>query len=131
MLTKEMVWLGRGGSRLRGARIGGGPAGDSTRGLSAERTQVEYFCARGHRYAPSFAIQAVIPDLWVCPHCGLLAGHDQDRPPIEEIVAPYKTHLDYVRERRSDTEAEILLSEALARLRASYSQDLTTGARPA
>lgn len=119
MPIKEMVGLGRSGSRLRGVRIGGGPVGDSTRGLSAERTQVEYFCARGHRYTPSFAIQAAIPELWVCPHCGLLAGRDQDSPPVAETVAPYKTHLAYVRERRSDTEAEILLSEALARLRGS------------
>ena len=34
-------------------------------------------------------------------------------------AAPYKTHLEYVRERRSEAEAEILLAEALARLRAT------------
>lgn len=112
-----MVGLGRSSGRIRGARIGGGPAGDSARGLSAERTEVEYYCARGHRQKPSFAIEAAIPDLWDCPRCGLPAGRDQDNPPAEEIVAPYKTHLDYLRERRSDADAEILLNEALARLR--------------
>ncbi|WP_246508010.1 RNA polymerase-binding protein RbpA [Actinocrinis puniceicyclus] len=110
--------MNRRGGRIRGQRIGGGPSGDSTRGLSAERTQVEYFCSRGHRCGPSFAVQAPIPELWVCPHCGLPAGRDQDNPPTEEAVAPYKTHLAYVRERRSDSDAEILLNEALARLRA-------------
>lgn len=114
-----MVGLGRGGGRIRGGRVGGGPAGDSTRGLSAERIEVEYYCARGHRYKPSFAVQAAIPELWDCPHCGLPAGRDQDNPPSEEVVAPYKTHLAYVRERRSDSDAEILLNEALAKLRGS------------
>ena len=32
-------------------------------------------------------------------------------------MAPYKTHLAYVRERRSDADAERLLNEALAKLR--------------
>jgi hypothetical protein len=33
-------------------------------------------------------------------------------------MEPYKTHLAYVKERRSDTEAEQLLEEALDQLRA-------------
>ncbi len=111
--------MGRNSGRLRRAWTGGGPVGDTTRGLSAERVQVDYYCARGHRYKPSFAVQAAIPEVWACPHCGLLAGRDRDNPPVEETVAPYKTHLACVRERRSDTEAETLLNEALARLRGS------------
>lgn len=117
MLTKEIERLTRKENRLRGVRIGGGPVGDSTRGLSAERTEVEYFCTRGHQCSRSFAVQAAIPETWECPHCGLPAGRDQDNPPARARVAPYKTHLAYVRERRSDAEAEILLNEALARLR--------------
>lgn len=111
--------MSRNDNRLRGVRVGGGPAGDTARGLSAERTQVEYFCTRGHQCTPSFAIQAAIPEVWDCPHCGLPAGRDQDNPPTRAVVAPYKTHLAYARERRSDTEADVLLSEALARLRDS------------
>ena len=112
-----MVELGRNGGRLRGARIGGGPAGDSARGLSAERIAIEYYCSHGHLYRPTFAAEAAIPELWDCPHCGLPAGRDQDNPPTDVAVAPYKTHLDYLRERRTDADAEILLNEALARLR--------------
>jgi hypothetical protein len=114
-----MVKLARNGSRLRGTRIGAGPMGEKDRGVPAERTQIDYFCSQGHQCRPSFAIQAVIPELWDCPHCGLPAGRDQDNPPTTRAIAPYKTHLAYVRERRSDAEAEILLNEALARLRNS------------
>ena len=32
-------------------------------------------------------------------------------------VEPYKTHLAYVKERRSDSDGEAILAEALARLR--------------
>jgi hypothetical protein len=87
--------------------------------LSDERIQIDYFCSQGHRCTFSFALQAEIPELWDCPHCGLTAGRDQDNPPQTTSVAPYKTHLAYVRQRRSDADAELLLSEALARLRAS------------
>jgi hypothetical protein len=56
--------------------------------------------------------------VWECSGCGLPAGQDRDNPPERVAVVPFKTHLDYVRERRSDAEAEILLAEALARVRA-------------
>jgi hypothetical protein len=44
---------------------------------------------------------------------------DPDNPPVQASAVPYKTHLEYVRERRSDAQAEVLLAEALARLRAT------------
>jgi hypothetical protein len=91
--------------------------GEDDRGEPAERTQIAYFCSQGHQSRPNFAVQAAIPELWDCPHCGLPAGRDQDNPPTAAVVAPYKTHLAYVRERRSDADAELLLNEALARLR--------------
>jgi hypothetical protein len=112
-----MVGLARGGSRIRGSRIGAGPIGEDDRGESAERTAVAYFCSQGHQSRLVFALQAPIPEQWECPRCGQPAGRDQDNPPAAGVVAPYKTHLAYVRERRSDAEAEILLGEALARLR--------------
>lgn len=85
--------------------------------MSVGRTGVDYFCSRGHRSTPSFAVQAAIPELWDCRHCGLPAGRDRDDVPTILAVAPYKTHLEYVRERRTDADAEVLLNEALARLR--------------
>ncbi len=38
-------------------------------------------------------------------------------PPAPPRVEPYKTHLAYVKERRSDSDGEAILAEALARLR--------------
>jgi hypothetical protein len=106
-------------SGIRGTRIGSGPRGDSERGDAAARVAVSFWCVAGHLTQPSFAETAVIPQQWECPCCGQLAGQDRDNPPVPVPVAPYKTHLAYVRERRSDAEGEILLAEALARLRAT------------
>jgi hypothetical protein len=91
--------------------------GERERGEPAARVQVTYFCARGHKTGPSFALEAVIPEQWECPNCGLPAGRDQGNPPAAGTAVPYKTHLAYVRERRSDADAEVLLREALAKIR--------------
>ena len=40
-----------------------------------------------------------------------------DNPPPAPKIEPYKTHLAYVKERRSDKEAEDILDEALELLR--------------
>ncbi|CAM5734648.1 RNA polymerase-binding protein RbpA [Streptomyces badius] len=45
------------------------------------------------------------------------AGQDKDSPPDPPRTEPYKTHLAYVRERRSDEDGEAILAEALAKLR--------------
>ena len=42
---------------------------------------------------------------------------DGAAPPAKR-TEPYKTHLAYVKERRSDSDGEALLDEALAKLRA-------------
>ena len=49
-----------------------------------------------------------------CPHCGLPAGQDKDNPPQIAKHEPYKTHLAYVKERRTAQEAKDLLDEAVA-----------------
>lgn len=108
--------MARTGSRVRGTRVGAGPLGDMDRGVSADRIWIEYFCSQGHRCAPGFAAEAQVPELWVCPRCGQPAGRDRDNPPAI-TPASYKTHLDCVRERRTDADAELLLNEALARVR--------------
>lgn len=104
---------------IRASRIGSGPAGETERGGAVPRMTVSFWCAGGHLTKPCFAQTANVPTIWECPDCGLPAGVDRDNPPIHVPAAPYKTHLEYVRERRSDAEAEILLAEALARLRAT------------
>lgn len=111
--------MARSSSGIRGTRIGSGPHGDNERGGGTlePRVAVSFWCEAGHLTQPSFAETAVIPQQWECPCCGQLAGQDRDNPPVPVPIAPYKTHLAYVRERRSDAEGETLLAEALANLR--------------
>ncbi|MEY9842687.1 RNA polymerase-binding protein RbpA [Streptacidiphilus sp. EB103A] len=109
--------MAQGRSGIRGARIGSGPMGEPERGDLAPRRTVSYWCGNGHHSQPSFAIEAVVPDAWDCPRCGLPAGPDFDNAPAAPSHAPYMTHLGYVRQRRSPEDGEILLNEALAKLR--------------
>ena len=53
---------------------------------------------------------------------GLPAGRDKDNPPSLAKLEPYKTHLAYVKERRTDEEAAALLDEALTQLRTRRGQ---------
>src|SRR5665647_176946 len=93
------------GSAIRGSRVGAGPMGEAERGESAPRFWVSYWCANGH-------------ETWDCPRCGFPAGRDQAAPPEPVRNEPYKTHLAYVKERRSDEDGAAILDEALAALRA-------------
>ena len=106
-----------GGSAIRGSRVGAGPMGEAERGDTAPRIRVSYFCANGHETQPTFAVDAQLPDSWDCPRCGLPASRDESNPPPPPKIEPYKTHLAYVKERRSDKEAAEILQEALQRLR--------------
>ncbi|MCH8628924.1 RNA polymerase-binding protein RbpA [Arsenicicoccus piscis] len=108
-----------GGNAIRGSRVGAGPMGETERGDAAPRLVVQYFCSNGHSTSPSFAQEPglTIPKVWDCPRCGLPAGPDPDNPPQAPRVEPYKTHLAYVKERRSDADGEALLQEALDALR--------------
>jgi hypothetical protein len=91
--------------------------GESERGDSAPRRRIEFFCANGHATRPAFAADAAEPDSWECPSCGLPAGRDRENPPEPPHVEPYKTHLAYVRERRTDSDGDAILDEALSKLR--------------
>jgi rubredoxin len=91
--------------------------GEAERGEPAPRRRISYWCANGHESRPSFADEADIPDTWDCPRCGMPAGQDRETPPSAPKNEPYKTHLAYVKERRSDADGEAILAEALAKLR--------------
>jgi rubredoxin len=106
-------------SAIRGSRVGAGPMGEAERGDSIARAYVSYFCANGHEVRPSFAVEetVVIPAEWECPKCGFPAGRDRNNPPNPIKNEPYKTHLAYVKERRTDAEGERLLEDALRKLR--------------
>ncbi|WP_406204467.1 RNA polymerase-binding protein RbpA [Kitasatospora sp. NBC_01560] len=105
------------GNAIRGSRVGAGPMGEAERGESAPRNRITFWCANKHETRPSFAAEAVIPDTWDCPRCGFPAGQDEQNPPAPSRNEPYKTHLAYVRERRTDADGEAILAEALAKLR--------------
>mgnify|MGYP000004578540 CR=1 FL=1 len=112
--------MSTGGSAIRGSRVGAGPMGEQDRGFKAERITVSYYCSAGHEYSPQYAANvdpAEIPELIDCPNCGLPAGQDKANPPIIHKHEPYKTHLAYVKERRTAAEAKELLEEAVAAVR--------------
>ncbi|NDL55541.1 RNA polymerase-binding protein RbpA [Phytoactinopolyspora mesophila] len=106
-----------GGNAIRGSRVGAGPMGEDERGDSAPRRQVTYYCTQGHVSAPFFSMEADVPESWDCLRCGSPASQDQANPPPSPRAEPYKTHLAYVKERRSDEDGAAILEEALAALR--------------
>ncbi|MFC6155013.1 RNA polymerase-binding protein RbpA [Nocardioides yefusunii] len=105
------------GNAIRGSRVGAGPMGEAERGEAAPRQTVTYYCANTHHSVVAFAREAAVPESWDCPKCGLPASLDAENPPPAPRIEPYKTHLAYVKERRSDTEAEDILEEAIQLLR--------------
>src|SRR4051794_38519122 len=91
--------------------------GEAERGDSAPRQRGGYFCAHEHEPGITFAVEAQGPAPWACPRGAFPASLDSDTPPPPPKIEPYKTHLAYVKERRSDQEAEDILDEAIQTLR--------------
>lgn len=109
-----------GGSAIRGSRVGSGPMGEQDRGVHAERISISYWDAMGNETVRHFAANLPveeIPETIDSPSTGLPAGRDKDNPPQVAKNEPYKTHLAYVKERRTDDEATQILDEALLKLR--------------
>ncbi len=109
-----------GGSAIRGSRVGSGPMGEQDRGIHAERISISYWDALGNETVRHFAANLPddeIPDMIDSPSTGLPAGRDKNNPPQVAKNEPYKTHLAYVKERRTDEEAAQILEEALVKLR--------------
>lgn len=102
---------------IRGSRVGSGPMGEAERGDAAPRQQVTYFCTRDHHTVLQFAVGVEPPVSWDCPRCGLPAGVDAENRPDAPRAEPYKTHLAYAKERRSEDEADAILTEAIETLR--------------
>ncbi len=112
--------MASGGSAIRGSRVGAGPMGEQDRGYHADRIQVSYWDELGNETVRYFAANLPdeeIPDIIDSPSTGLPAGRDKDNPPSVAKLEPYKTHLAYVKERRTEEEAAQLLDEALTQLR--------------
>jgi hypothetical protein len=94
--------------------------GEQDRGFHADRIAISYWDELGNetvRYFAASLPEDEIPDIIDSPSTGLPAGRDKDNPPQVTKMEPYKTHLAYVKERRTEAEAETLLEEAIAQLR--------------
>ena len=102
------------GSAIRGSRIGSSPMRPDERSEPAPRRQVTYYCAAGHDSIIRFAAEAANPDTWDCPRCGQPAGLDPSDPPGRARTEPYKSHLAYVKERRSDADGAAILADLTA-----------------
>lgn len=101
---------------VRGRMVGAGPMGEPGRGDAAPCIRVSFWCAKRHETRLRFAADAEIPDTWDCLRCGNPAGQNEHDPPALLRAEPYKTHLAYVKERRSPADGEAILAEALDRL---------------
>ncbi|WP_110589223.1 RNA polymerase-binding protein RbpA [Microbacterium suaedae] len=109
-----------GASAIRGTRVGSGPMGEQDHGHQADRTAVSYWDAEGNEVVKYYAAdisEDEIPEVVDHPKSGLPAGRDKNDPPAPEKLQAYKSHLEYVKERRSDDEADELLEDALKKVR--------------
>ena len=112
--------MATGSSAIRGSRVGAGPMGEQDHGIHAERIAISYWDALGNetvRYFAENLPEEEIPEIIDCPQSGLPAGRDKENPPELAKLEPYKTHLAYVKERRTAEEAEQILEDALYQLR--------------
>jgi len=95
--------------------------GEQDRGYHADRIQVSYWDELGNETVRYFAAnlpEEEIPVTIDSPQSGLPAGRDKENPPLVSKLEPYKTHLAYVKERRTEEEAASLLDDAIQQLRA-------------
>ncbi|WP_426995744.1 RNA polymerase-binding protein RbpA [Pseudarthrobacter sp. N5] len=114
-------------SGFRGTRVGAtegtGPKiqRDDHVGAPLPRIRVSYWCAKGHETRPVFVKlpDDQIPVVWDCRRCGGQATRGSADSALPDPVEDgYKSHLEYVKERRSSQDAEDVLAGALERLRA-------------
>jgi RNA polymerase-binding protein len=115
-------------SAFRGTRVGvtegAGPKNQSeaASGERVPRIRVSYWCAKGHENQLVFLRlpDEQIPSGWDCRRCGAPASREgREAAHEEQFDEGYKSHLEYVKERRSGQDAEAVLAGALEKLRAS------------
>ena len=117
--------MASGGSAIRGSRVGAGPMGEQDRGFHADRIAVCYWDARGNETVRHFAAnlpEEEIPDVIDSPSTGCPPVATRTTRRRSPKLEPYKTHLAYVKERRTEDEAAALLDEALTQLRTRRGQ---------
>ena len=113
-------------SGFRGTRAGvtegtGSSFESEDHGKALPRIQISYWCAKGHETRPVFIKlpEDQIPPVWDCRRCGAPASRDgQAAAAADAMDDGYKTHLEYVKERRSGQDVFGVLAGALEKLRA-------------
>ena len=102
---------------MRGTRVGAGPAGEPYgRGLTVAKVVVLYHCANKHQTLVPFIWTVTPPPRWECRVCSQPAGTDPlDPPPRVARYMGEKTHLERVRDRRTQDEGNRLMAGSLAR----------------
>ncbi|MDQ0923627.1 hypothetical protein QF038_002135 [Pseudarthrobacter sp. W1I19] len=113
-------------SGFRGTRAGATAGTGTSLETGAQRNElprirISYLCAKGHETQLVFLKlpEEQIPVVWDCRRCGTAAARDGVALADTDILEDgYKSHLEYVKERRSSQDAEDLLAGALEKLRA-------------
>lgn len=91
--------------------------------IRQDRKSVSYWDSLGNETVVHYSSEVAdenIPQQITCPTSGLPAGLDRKNPPVDVSNEPYKTHLAYVKERRTTEEAAELLENALAKYRERF-----------
>jgi hypothetical protein len=106
-----------------GVAEGTGPKNQSeaASGERVPRIRVTYWCTKGHETQLVFLRlpDDQLPASWDCRRCGAPASRDgREAAGDEQLEEGYKSHLEYVKERRSSQDAEAVLAGALEKLRA-------------
>ena len=106
-----------GGSAIRGSRVGAGPMGEAERGEAAPRRYVSFYCADGHGDDPELRRRGQYPGDLGLPELRIPRRPRSGQSAYTPKIEPYKTHLAYVKERRSTGDGDQILAEALQRVR--------------
>lgn len=89
----------------------------------ADRKDVAYVCADGHKTIIPLAAEADAPAQWEC-RCGKIAYNEEDSDAKKNFDGkPVRTHWDMLLERRSEEELKKLLEKRLQMHREGWFPD--------
>jgi hypothetical protein len=80
----------------------------------ASHMTISFYCEHGHKTSHAFAAEALdkVPIEWTCAKCGEPASIDKENIPKKKRRGRmFKSHLQYVLERRNFEEGQELLNE--------------------
>ncbi|HEY5820854.1 MAG TPA: RNA polymerase-binding protein RbpA [Propionibacteriaceae bacterium] len=122
---------------LRGVGLGS-KSFEGTDGIVlSPRQSIEFDCPAGHHFTVVFSQEAELPATWDCTRCGDPAARSDGYQAAAQNVKPDRTHMDRLRERRTDLELEAILAERLQLIKDgvigpnAYERIATKGAKKA